>query len=72
MRASIQALSIIYQIGLIYPKTMPPSDGRYFYADFTTGNTYGMHSLPTIAGESQKNLTLWLTFNQDEVALFSE
>jgi hypothetical protein len=56
-------LSILCKIGFTYPKQMPPSNGRYFYADFTRVNTYGMHAFPAIAGESQKNLTMWLTSN---------
>jgi hypothetical protein len=42
---------------------MPPTDGKYFYADMRSGNRYGMHIFDTIQNETEKSLDMWMTSN---------
>ena len=47
----IKALTLALFLGNDNAKELPPTDGRYFYADLSSGTTYGMHYLNTIVGE---------------------
>jgi hypothetical protein len=47
----LKALTIKCLFGVYNAKDLPPTDGKYFYADLRQGSTFGMHYLDSIVGE---------------------
>ena len=48
---------------------LPPTDGKFFFMDFRSGNHYGQHYIDfNVEGQAQ---TLWLSTNQHELSVVS-
>jgi len=50
---------------------LPPSGGKFFYFDLTTGENYGQQSVDVLSGSNDQKLKLWLSTFNHEMAIIT-